>query len=116
MLVGFPSFLVAMLLNVFFVSNLQWNVPLSYAIVITMQVIINFFLCKKFVFENNSKKTLKVQFMMFVSGIAVFRLLDWVLYSILVEIVCLYFLYIQIFNILFFSVLKFFYSKTVFEK
>ena len=89
---------------------------LAYGFVLIIQVTINFYLCKIFVFKKRNKKSTRNQFIMFFSGIIGFRMADWLIYSLAVEKFGFYFLYVQIFNILLFALIKFKYTEKVMEK
>ena len=115
LLVGLPSFLVALPLNWFLVEKLSLNRPVSYAIVLFFQVSVNFFLCRFWVFDRTRKTSLVVQYFSFVGAIAFFRLADWGLYALLVEVFGFYYLAVQLFNIVVFAVLKFGFSKRIME-
>ncbi len=110
---GLPSFLVAVPLNWLLVT--QWGIPKgpAYALVLLFQVTINFFLCRWFVFEKKSDKSLMAEFGAFVAGIAFFRMADWGVYYLLVNRVGLHYLAVQLMNVVLFSVLKFLYSERV---
>jgi putative flippase GtrA len=116
LIVGLPSFAIALLLNSYLVETLVWNKPLAYALVLILQVSINFFMCKFFVFKKSNHSTITKQFFQFLSGILFFRLADWILYYILVEIFGLYYIAIQVMNIFVFAILKFKYSQNIMEK
>ena len=110
---GLPSFLVAVPLNWLLVT--RWGCPKSpaYALVLLFQVTINFFMCRWFVFEKTSDKSLAAEFGAFVAGIAFFRLADWGVYYLLVNVAGFYYLAVQLVNVVLFSVLKFMYSERV---
>jgi putative flippase GtrA len=110
---GLPSFLVAVPLNWLLVT--KWGVPkgLAYALVLSFQVTLNFFMCRWFVFEKTSDKSLMAEFGAFVAGIAFFRLADWGVYSLLVSVVGFHYIAVQLLNVVLFSVLKFLYSERV---
>lgn len=110
---GLPSFLAAVPLNWLLVTH--WGFPKgpAYALVLIFQVTINFFLCRWFVFEKTSDKSLMAEFGAFVAGIAFFRLADWGVYYLLVNVAGFYYLAVQLMNVAVFSVLKFLYSERV---
>ncbi len=116
MLVGLPSFGLALVLNRTLVEYVGWNKSLAYAIVLVMQVSINFFMCRLFVFTKRSDSSLWKQFIQFLGGILFFRIADWGVYTILVEFCGLYYMAIQFLNIFIFAVLKYKYSQRIMEK
>jgi putative flippase GtrA len=113
---GLPSFILAVPLNWFLVKHAQWHEALAYALVLVVQVTLNFFMSRWLVFKNRKSTLLWVQFSQFMSGILVFRLADWALYTLFVNVFGLYFIGVQIANILIFAVLKFKYSQKVMER
>ena len=115
LLAGFPAFLIALPLNYTFVEILNLNKALAYMIVLIVQVSINFFACCLFVFQRDVSKSLPIQFAQFVSGIFFARFFDWVVYSILVHSFGVYFLFVQVANVIVFSLLKFNFAQRVME-
>ena len=115
MIVGLPSFLVALLINYTIVYYLNWFKPIVYAIVIVIQVSINFFMCRLYVFKNEATTSLSTQGIQFISGSLAFRFFDWLLYSILTQILSIHFTIIQIVNVVIFSLLKYKFAKRVIE-
>lgn len=113
--VGIPAFLLAIPLNFLLVDKLLWAKPAAYALVLVVQVTINFFACILFVFERDRSRSLGVQFVAFVSGILVARALDWCVYSLLVHTTSIHYLLIQFGNVAMFSVIKFVLARRVIE-
>lgn len=112
---GLPAFALAIPLNWFLVSRLMWGKSSAYALVLLMQVVVNFFMCRWFVFTSRKSTPLWAQFGQFLSGILLFRLADWALYTFLVTFFDFCFLAVQVVNIIIFSVLKFKFSQKVME-
>ncbi len=113
--VGLPAFLLAVPLNYLLVEFAGFDKRLAYALVLCFQVSLNFVMCKLFVFENKVRRSLAAQFAGFFGGIIGFRVLDWLLYVFLVEVVGVYYLLVQIMNVLIFSVAKFLFARILFE-
>jgi len=113
--VGIPAFLVAIPLNFLLVGHLGWPKPAAYAVVLCVQVTINFFACLFFVFDRDKSKSMKSQFLVFASGILGARVLDWGLYSVLVNLLPVHYLVIQFTNVLIFSVAKFAFARRAIE-
>lgn len=113
---GLPSFLVAIPLNWLLVEQAGLSKPLAYMITLFFQVTVNFILLRIFVFKGSSEETVIKTYFKFLWGIAFFRLLDWGLYTVLVEHTKIYYLLVQIGNVVIFSLAKFFYSKKIMEK
>jgi len=113
---GMPSFLIAIPLNWFLVEKILLNKPIAYLITLLFQVAVNFVFLRLFVFKSDKHGYKLTTFVKFFWGIAFFRLFDWGLYTLLVQKTEIYFLFIQIGNVVIFSLAKFFYSKKVMEK
>jgi len=116
LLAGLPSFLVAVPVNWLLVEQLDINKALSYACVLYMQVTINFFVCRFWVFEAASNKSLGLQYVQFLAGIFFFRLADWGVYYVLVSLCGFFYLGVQACNIVIFAFLKFHFSRQVIER
>lgn len=115
-LLGLPMVAVAVPLNYFLVEICGLAPWLAYPLVLAVQVTVNFFICSAWIFERNKTVSLYHQYLAFVSGILLFRLLDWGLYVFMVEVLGWYFLIAQLLNAVLFAVLKFRYTQTVMEK
>jgi putative flippase GtrA len=108
---GLPSFLLAVPLNYFAVDFLKLPPAPVYAVVLVFQVTVNFFMCRWFVFEKTTDTPLWKEFGIFTAGILVFRLADWGLYTLLVSVFHIYYIAVQLANVVIFSVLKFLFSE-----
>lgn len=113
---GLPAFLVAAAMNYIFVKSVGIPKPAAYAIVLVVQLVINFFVCRYFVFEVHSTFNWWRSFIVFLNGVIFFRLLDWGLYVLLTGHFHLPFLGVQLFNIALFSVLRYEFSRGIFER
>lgn len=113
---GLPSFALALPLNWLLVARLHWNKAAAYALVLIMQVTLNFFMCRWFVFRERKQTPVWTQLVQFLSGILLFRAADWALYTLLVSLFGFYFLAVQVANIVIFSVLKFKFARKVMER
>jgi len=112
---GLPSFLIAIPLNFFLVEVVQINYSLAYIVVLVLQVTINFFAVTYFVFKDHNSTPLVVKFYKFFSAIMFVRFVDWLVYTLLVVYFGLYYLLIQVLNVIFFSFFKYKFSKKVIE-
>jgi putative flippase GtrA len=108
---GLPSFLLAVPLNYFAVDFLKLPPSPVYAVLLVFQVTLNFFMCRWFVFKKTTDTPLWKEFGIFTVGILVFRLADWGLYTLLVSVFHLYYIGVQLANVVIFSVLKFLFSE-----
>ena len=115
LLAGLPSFIMAIFINWLFVDIIEFNKLISYAFVQLFQVVLNFFMCKFFVFKNKNKLNIIKQFFQFTIGIVFFRFLDWIIYSLIISNFEIYFIFVQIFNTIILSLFKFLYSKNILE-
>ena len=113
---GLPSFALAVPLNWVLVERFLWHKAGAYALVLCIQVTLNFFMCRWFVFKDRYDSSLWIQYSQFVSGILFFRLADWALYMFLVSVMDFYFLAVQLANVIIFSILKFKLSQKVMER
>ena len=111
---GLPSFLLAVPANYWLAGRLGLAKPFAYAIVLASQVTLNFFLNRAFVFEKRGKSILQ-EFVPFVAGIFGFRVADWLVYVLLVEVCGLFYLAVQLGNVLVFMVPKFVFAECVFR-
>ena len=115
LLAGAPSAFLAIPLNVFLVEFGQLNKSISYLIVITFQILINFCFLKKYVFKNKKNELFIISFLKFYIGILIFRILDWFVYIKIISIFPNIYIIIQVLNIAIFSMLKFKYSKLMLD-
>ncbi len=114
---GIPALILSLLINYLLVSHCKLDESVAYVLVQIFQVIFNFFICRWFVFKvQNTENRLLIQLFQFVTGIFLFRLVDWTLYTILVKYFGLYYLGIQLANVLLLSFLKFKFSQKVMER
>lgn len=122
--VGLPAFAIAFPLNFVFVEFLDLHKAIAYAIVLFVQVNINFPLCRKFVFTPSQQKPLYKQYLEFMASVAFFRFFDWLFYTFCVEAIefdiiifgknCYYLIY-QLLNVIIFSIAKFLFCKRAIE-
>ncbi len=112
---GIPAFLIAIPLNLFLVEVAEWPKSIAYALVLFVQVTINFFICIRYVFERDTTRNLLAQFTIFMSGILAARCLDWALYSLLVRVTPIHYIAIQFFNVIIFSLAKFAFARRTIE-
>jgi len=116
LLSGLPAFLLAIPANWFLVELLHWPKPVSYLAVLWGQTTINFFACRRFAFDVKDRPPTVGQYWQFLSGMGLFRLADWLLYTIVVEVFRLYYLAAQLFNIAVFALIKFKFAESLFER
>lgn len=116
MLSGLPGFFAAILLNAFLVEYVKLSIPITYFFVLVVQIIINFLCCGKFAFNQKSKDFVKFGvFFKFSSSVIIFRILDWLVYYVMVHFLFVYYLLAQFVNVMLFSILKYLVLKKVFD-
>ncbi len=124
MAAGLPSFILAIPLNYMLVEWAALPKSPAYALVLAFQVAVNFFILRRFVFRERTGRPLFADFAAFFSGIMLFRLADFLLYSALVYyagarlsalIGPQYYIGIQLANVVIFSVLKFLFTERLFQ-
>ena len=113
---GLPSFLLAVPLNYMLVEWAHWHKSLVYALIMTMQVTINFFLCRRWAFDRRDNHALWQEFSAFFTGIMLFRCGDWLVYTVLVRFVPAHYLLVQCGNVVLFGLLKFLFSERLFKR
>lgn len=112
---GLPGFAVALLANRLFVETLHWPKPVSYIAVLAIQVTINFFVCRFFVFTANTGHSVFRTYFTFLGGSAGTRVLEWLFYTTLVEFFRFHYLAVQLGSIVIFSLFKFKFAESIFE-
>ena len=116
---GGPAFLVGVPLNYLLVEKMATPKPLAYCLVLIFQVSCNYFMCKLFVFRDTSGKGLRFcwkEYGAFVSGIIGFRIMDWLVYLLWIEVIGMYYIFAQIVNVVIFAVVKFLFAERVMGK
>lgn len=122
--VGLPAFAVAFPLNYLLVQHAGLPKWVAYAIVLLVQVHINFPLCRRYVFEPSQTKSIGQQYLEFMSAIVVFRGIDWLVYTTCAEALSfqlivfgkdIYYLVYQLVNVILFSLAKFAFCKRAIE-
>lgn len=111
---GFPALVLAVVLNGFLVEKAKIPISAAYGIVLVIQTVINFFMCRFWVFDAASDRKLASSFSLFVVGILFIRLLDWLLYNMLTSWIGLFFLIAQGVNVVVFALVKFEFSRRLF--
>ena len=115
LLVGIPSYLIALFINLILVEYLSVPVIISYIPVLILQVIINFILNIKFVFIKSSSKSYYLKLKNFLSLILLVRLFDWFLFVIITQYLLVWYIYAQLVNIAIFGIIKYLISVRIFE-
>ena len=116
LLAGLPAFIVAFGLNYLLVKQFGMAKSLAYALVLVVQIVINFFVCRHWVFPVRPEDDSRHSFLIFFNGIALFRLADWGVYSLLTHYGRFPILAAQLFNVALFAFLKYEFARQVFER
>ena len=114
LIAGLPAAVLAVPLNVFLVEKLDLSKPLSYAVALFTQIVINFFICRSYVFGDTGAP-LWLVFSRFFFAIGLIRLLDWLAYLYLLPYFGRWYVLLQLGNLVIFSVLKFFLARFALE-
>jgi putative flippase GtrA len=112
---GLPSLAIAVSLNLFLLKTLGWPGPLAYALVLTVQVVVNFILCVTFVFERDVQRSIVGQFLAYVSGSLLARTTEWIVYVGLTEWGGIPYLVAQLLNAVVFTLIKFSFVRRTIE-
>lgn len=114
LIAGLPAAVLAVPLNIFLVEKLALPKPLSYAVVLCTQIVINFYICRSYVFGETGAP-LWLVFSRFFFAIGLIRLLDWLAYFYLLPYFGRWYVLLQLGNLVIFSVLKFFLARFALE-
>lgn len=115
LLVGLPAFAVAVPFNAMLVERCAWPKWLAYALTLYLQVTVNFFFCRRFVFKPSATKPVRRQYVEFLGVVAVFRSVDWAVYTVVVSTTTVHYVVAQCVNVVVFSLAKFLLSKRAIE-
>ncbi len=113
---GLPGFLVALASNYALVEKLGWPKPPTYLLVLWLQMTVNFFACRLFVFNIGIRAPFYRQYVQFLSGVGLIRMVEWVVYTAAVEGLHFYYLAVQMGNIVLFAIVKFKFAESLFER
>jgi putative flippase GtrA len=116
MLAGIPAFALAVPLNWLLVEQGGVSKSAAYATVLIAQMTINFLICRWFVFSQRTFDSLIRQYVSFISGNAMIRLLDWVMYAVIVSFLPSAYLLVQLANAALFSLVKFSFARLIFAR
>ena len=112
---GLPSISLTIFLNIFLVEAISINKSLSYGLVNLIQVVINFSLLQKYIFNTNKYRSTFICFLKYLFGIIIFRTLDLIVYINLINYFTNLYILIQILNAVILSMIKFKYFKYIME-
>jgi len=115
LILGLPSFSLAILINIFFVKYLMINKSVSYGLITLAQIITNFYLINKYIFNPKRYKSKVIIFVLYAFGILIVRTFDWLIYTKLIDYFPNSYIKIQILNTSLFSILKFKYFKYIMD-
>lgn len=115
LLAGLPSALLALPLNMALVELAHWPKSYAYGAVLAFQISLNYFFCRRFVFLRPPGSSETLAFSGFTLVVGSFRLLDWAAYTFLVSRVDLWYGWMQMFNMIVFSLGKFLACNFIFR-
>ena len=115
LLLGLPSFSLAIFMNILMVEYIKINKSTSYSLITFLQIITNFYLLNKYIFNINKNKSKVISFLLYAFGILTIRTFDWIIYTKLVTYFSNLYVVIQILITGFFSLLKFQYLKYIMD-
>ena len=112
---GAPAFALAIPLNWLLVERAGLAHASAYLIVLLFQVAFNYVMCRHFVFPAAGDRGFFAEFLPFVSGIMVIRVLDWLTYQLWVGPLGVYYLAAQILNVPLFALVKFLFAERLLD-
>jgi putative flippase GtrA len=112
---GLPAFLVALALNKFLVAVAGWPKPVAYLPVVWMQMNVGFLMCHYVVFRSNEHRPLLTAYWQYILSMWAIRGIDWLLYTLLVEVIHIPYLVAQISTSAVLLLVKFFSAKAIFR-
>lgn len=104
---GAPAFILAIPLNWGLVELAGLPHAPAYLLVLMFQVAVNYLMCKRFVFPEGARRGHLAEFLLFVSGVMVIRMLDWLAYLLWVGPFGIHYLAAQVLNVPLFAIVKF---------
>ncbi len=111
------AFLTNMVVLTFCVEILKFSEMLGYLLAIMCATTMSFLVCRYFVFAQAIRPPFFKQYAQFVSSAAVFRTIEFGLFSFFVEVMAYYYLYVFIIVQSIGTIFKFFYfKKFIFDK
>ena len=108
---GAPAFALAIPLNWALVEKGGLAHAPAYLLVLLFQVAFNYVMCRRFVFPAAGERGFFAEFLPFVSGVMVIRVLDWLTYQLWVGPCGVYYLVAQILNVPLFAIVKFLFAE-----
>ena len=111
LIVGLPSISLAIFFNIFLVEALEIEKSIAYVLVSFLQIVINFCLIEKYIFNTNKKRAKFIYFLKYLFGILIIRSLDWLIYINLLNYLFDFYIFIHILNAVILSMIKFKYLK-----
>lgn len=112
---GAPAFALAIPLNWALVEHGGLAKAPAYLVVLLFQVAFNYVMCRHFVFPAAGDRGFFAQFLPFVSGIMVIRVLDWLTYQLWVGPLGIYYLVAQVLNVPLFALVKFLFAERLLD-
>jgi putative flippase GtrA len=112
---GLPGFILAIAANVLLIEVAHVPKPVAYLFVIWLQMTMGFIMCRTLVFSSANNKSLWHSYLQFALSMGLIRILDWSLYTALVEFLHIYYVAAQVLCSFVFLGVKFLSAKAIFR-
>ena len=112
---GLPGFLLAIAANVLLIEAFHTPKPVAYLFVIWLQMTMGFVMCRTVVFDRAANKSLLQSYLQFALSMGLIRVLDWSLYTTLVEFLQIPYVIAQVSCSFLFIGIKFLSAKAIFR-
>ena len=116
LLAGVPAICIAIPLNWLLVERAGMWKPGAYGLVLVLQLVINFWMCRTLVFRQQGSRPVLVQFWQLGVGNIVFRFAEWCVYVVAVSYAGVPYILAQLGNVAVFAFVKFEYARRVMER
>lgn len=110
---GLPGYILAFILNYGFNDIFGWNVYLSYFLVSVIVTTLNYFIIDQIVFKGDKVRGLKERILRYLSIVYSSKIGEWLLYSLLIWVTSINYLFVQLIVSVVFVFYKYFFLKKV---
>lgn len=108
---GLPGLALAFGLNILFVTFFNWNVYATYILVLAIVTSLNYFIIDEIVFRGDKSRNRQQRIAGYTLIVVFSRLSEWVVYTLLIWLLGIFFLLAQLLVSLLFLVVKYFSFK-----
>ena len=112
---GLPGFLLAIGANILLIEVFHCPKPVAYLFVIWFQMTMGFVMCRTLVFSGAQNKSLLQAYLQFALSMGLIRILDWSLYTALVEFLKVPYVIAQVSTSALFLGVKFLSARAIFR-